>query len=102
VGGQLLGANLGGFVGGAAMVVAASIVQSRPGAPPLIVCYTPAFWLLVPGGIGVEGLTNIAQESPAAGLDDLLTMIMTMVSIALGMLLGLVLAGRRRAFELLG
>jgi uncharacterized membrane protein YjjB (DUF3815 family) len=55
---------------------------------------------LVPGAIGVEALTQIAGDSPAAGLDNLLTMIMTMVSIRLGMLSGLVLTGRKRAFEL--
>ena len=96
---QFLGGQMGGFFGGVVMVVASTLVQSRSGAPPMIVSYTPAFWLLVPGAVGFEGLAQLVNEDPAAGIDDLVTMAITMVSIALGMLFGLLLAGRRRAFE---
>ena len=99
LGSLFLGGYPGGFVGGAAMIVAARLIQDRPGAPPLIVCFTPAFWLLVPGAIGLEGLARIVQDSPASGIDDVLAMFVTMISIAIGVLVGLMISGSSRALE---
>jgi uncharacterized membrane protein YjjB (DUF3815 family) len=82
-----------------AMIVVARLIQDRPGAPPLIVCFTPAFWLLVPGAIGLEGLARIVHENPQAGIDDVLAMFVTMISIALGVLVGLMISGSSRALE---
>jgi uncharacterized membrane protein YjjP (DUF1212 family)/uncharacterized membrane protein YjjB (DUF3815 family) len=99
VGSLFLGGYPGGFVGGMAMIVVARLIQDQPGAPPLIVSFTPAFWLLVPGAIGLEGLARIVQESPSSGIDDVLAMFVTMISIALGVLVGLMISGSSRALE---
>ena len=99
LGSLFLGGYPGGFVGGALMIIAARLIQDRPGAPPLIVCFTPAFWLLVPGAIGLEGLARIVHDSPASGIDDVLAMFVTMISIALGVLVGLMVSGSSRALE---
>ncbi|HEY7467547.1 MAG TPA: threonine/serine exporter family protein [Dehalococcoidia bacterium] len=99
VGSLFLGGYPGGFVGGMVMIVVARLIQDRPGAPPLIVCFTPAFWLLVPGAIGLEGLARIVHDSPQSGIDDVLAMFVTMISIALGVLVGLMISGSSRALE---
>jgi uncharacterized membrane protein YjjB (DUF3815 family) len=99
VGSLFLGGPLDGFVGGVVMILVARMIQGHPSAPPLIVSFTPAFWFLVPGALGLEGLSNLAQERPQAGLNDVLTMVTTMISIALGVLFGLILSGSRRASE---
>jgi uncharacterized membrane protein YjjP (DUF1212 family) len=99
VGQWILGSYSGGFVGGAVMILAARMVRLYPGTPPLIVSFTPAFWLLVPGAIGLEGLSQVLQDDPQAGIDDLFAMLVTMVSIALGVLFGLLITGSDRMLE---
>jgi uncharacterized membrane protein YjjB (DUF3815 family) len=99
LGALLLGSYAGGFVGGAAMIVVSQLILRQPGAPPLIVSFTPAFWLLVPGALGLEGLTNIAQETPEEGVDDLVRMSVTMIAIALGILFGLFVSSSSRSAE---
>jgi uncharacterized membrane protein YjjB (DUF3815 family) len=99
IGSLFFGGYLGGFVGGAALIVVAKLIMVHPEAPPLIVMFTPAFWLLVPGALGLEGLAQVFQDSPQSGVDDLLAMVVTMISIALGVLLGLMLSGSSSASE---
>lgn len=91
-GGQILGAVLmgsvfSGFFGAFALTVVAYLVQSVRGAPPAVVCFLPAFWLLVPGATGLIGLTQ-----SAAGTDidasSLTGLVGSIVSIALGVLSG--------------
>jgi uncharacterized membrane protein YjjP (DUF1212 family) len=98
-GAELLGGYIGGFVGGAVMIVLAQAVRPRRGAPPLIVSFTPAFWLLVPGVLGLEGLAEIAQENPRAGVEDIVAMVGTMIAIALGVLFGLMVSGSARVSD---
>jgi uncharacterized membrane protein YjjP (DUF1212 family) len=95
----MLGSYSGGFVGGAAMIVAARMLRFYPGTPPLLVTFTPAFWLLVPGAIGLEGLSQVFQDDPQTGIDDLFGMLVTMVSIALGVLFGLLITASERILE---
>jgi uncharacterized membrane protein YjjB (DUF3815 family) len=80
------------------MIIAARAIETRsPQAPPLIVSFTPAFWILVPGSIGLEGLTDLAQNDPVNGIKELVLMLLTMASIALGVLAGLVVSGSERS-----
>jgi uncharacterized membrane protein YjjP (DUF1212 family) len=95
----IAGSYLSAALAGGVMVVVAQLVAVRPGAPPLIVSYTPAFWLLVPGALGLKSLTDLAQDAGASAISDLLLMILTMVAIALGMLVGLLLSGNRHMYE---
>jgi uncharacterized membrane protein YjjP (DUF1212 family)/uncharacterized membrane protein YjjB (DUF3815 family) len=90
-GGQLLGSLLlgnifGSFTGAVLLTVAAYMVQSLPGAPPAVVCFLPAFWLLVPGAAGLIGLTQTAAGSqlPTSGF----SVAGSVVAIALGVLAG--------------
>ena len=96
---MLLGAYPGGFFGGAVMIVVAWLVNDRHGAPPLIVSFTPAFWLLVPGAIGLERLTQIVGQTPQSGADEVIVMFVTMISIVLGVLFGLMVIGSQRLYE---
>jgi uncharacterized membrane protein YjjB (DUF3815 family) len=81
------------------MIVAARMLRFYPGTPPLLVTFTPAFWLLVPGAIGLEGLSQVFQDDPQTGIDDLFGMLVTMVSIALGVLFGLLITASERILE---
>lgn len=86
-GAVLTGTVFSGFFGALALTVVAYLVQSIPGAPPAVVCFLPAFWLLVPGATGLIGLTQ-----SAAGVDldasSLTTVAGSIVAIALGVLVG--------------
>jgi uncharacterized membrane protein YjjB (DUF3815 family) len=56
--------------------------------PPALVSFLPAFWLLVPGALSLIGLTEYVADDPAAGLQDLLNAVGSILSIALGVLCG--------------
>ncbi len=95
----VLGSYLSAVLAGAVMVCVARIVASRPAAAPLIVSYTPAFWLLVPASLGLRSLTELAQSTAPSAISDLLLMILTMIAIALGILVGLFISGKRQVYE---
>ena len=63
VGKQILDATLSGFVGAVVMVPIAHLVARAPSAPPAHVTILPAFWLLVPGAIGLIGITEIVGDN---------------------------------------
>lgn len=91
-GGQLIGtyfgsAPFGGLIGAFLLTVIAYVAQSLPGGPPAVVCFLPAFWLLVPGASGLIGL---AQSAGGAGATITIGAIGgTIVAIALGVLVGI-------------
>jgi uncharacterized membrane protein YjjP (DUF1212 family) len=87
-GARLLGGYLGGFAGAAAMTVLAFGIERAPAAPPFLVLFLPAFWLLVPGALAVVGLTELVGSDPTVALVDLGTAGFTIVAIALGVLVG--------------
>ena len=91
-GGQVAGAAVtngvySGFLGAAALTLCAYLVQTVRGAPPAVVCFLPAFWLLVPGATGLIGLTQSASGAAVASA-SLTTIAGSIVSIALGVLVG--------------
>ena len=57
--------GLSGFVGGLVVAPLATVIQRFPSAPPALVSFLPAFWLLVPGALGLIGFTQLAATSPA-------------------------------------
>ena len=89
VGGLLFGASLSAFVGAAVMTPVAVFVATRPTGPPTMVTFLPAFWLLVPGAIALVGVTQVMSEARFDGLSSILGAGVTIVSIALGVVLGL-------------
>jgi uncharacterized membrane protein YjjP (DUF1212 family) len=88
VGNSLLNGSFGGFVGAATMTVAAFWLDRLPAAPPFQVLFLPAFWLLVPGVLAVVGLADLVGNPASVALVDLGQVAVTIVSIALGVLVG--------------
>jgi uncharacterized membrane protein YjjB (DUF3815 family) len=52
------------------------------------VSFLPAFWLLVPGALGLVGVTEYLGQDPLAGVQDFLGAVGSMVAIGLGVLCG--------------
>lgn len=92
LGGFLLGNSLSGFVGALLMTPVAVVVSRLPWGPSPLVSFLPAFWLLVPGALGLVGLTQVLGRGAAVGAETLLAVAAAMIGIAFGVLLGLALA----------
>ena len=91
LGGHVFGGFLSGFTGAVAMTPVAYWIQRRRGAPPALVTFLPAFWLLVPGSLGLIGLTQLVAENGQAGLQTVGDMIYAIVAVALGVMVGVAL-----------
>jgi uncharacterized membrane protein YjjP (DUF1212 family) len=90
---QLFGGYVSTFVGALVLTVIAAAVAHLPHAMPRDASFLPGFWLLVPGALGLIGLTTFAGDA-AAGTDDLIATIVTIFAIAVGVLCGtLILEG---------
>ena len=50
--------------------------------------FLPAFWLLVPGAVGLIGMAEFVGTDREAGLDHFVHMIDTFIAIGLGVLVG--------------
>jgi uncharacterized membrane protein YjjP (DUF1212 family) len=87
-GGALFGGALSGFFGAAAMTPVVLWIDDRPYGAPSLVTFLPAFWLLVPGAIGLIGVTEIVGGDHTIGAEDLATALTSIASIALGVLIG--------------
>lgn len=86
--GAVLGSLGGSFMAGVVVLPVAYAVQERKSGPPVPVTFLPAFWLLVPGALGLRGVTEIVAEGQAAGLGDFVNALLTVVAIAVGVLVG--------------
>jgi uncharacterized membrane protein YjjP (DUF1212 family) len=91
--GQLLGeriidATLSGFIGAAIMVPVAHAVAHIRTAPPAHVMFLPAFWMLVPGTLGLIGITELVGKDPEHGFANLIAALAAIPAIALGVLFG--------------
>jgi len=89
VGGLVFGAPLSGLVGAMLMTPVAVFVATQPTGPPALVNFLPAFWLLVPGAIGLVGVTGILSQTEVASTASLGTTVVAIVSVAVGVVLGL-------------
>ena len=89
VGGLLFGSSLSAFVGAAVMTPVAVFVATQRTGPPTLVTFLPAFWLLVPGAIALVGVTQVMSEARVDGVSAILGAGVTIISIALGVVLGL-------------
>jgi uncharacterized membrane protein YjjP (DUF1212 family) len=88
LGGKYFGGYLSGFVGAVAMTPVAFWIQRRRGAPPALVTFLPGFWLLVPGSLGLIGMTQLVAEDRQAGLQTVGDMVFAIVAVALGVMVG--------------
>ena len=50
--------------------------------------FLPAFWLLVPGTIGLIGITEIVGDNHEAGTENLANALAAIPAVALGILVG--------------
>ena len=70
------------------MTPVAYAVERHPSGPPALVSFLPAFWLLVPGALGLIGVTESLAADTAAGIQDFIASLGSIIAIALGVLCG--------------
>ena len=88
LGDVLLGGYVSAFVGAAAMTPVAYLVARRPTAMPARASFLPGFWLLVPGALGLIGITQYAGDVTAIGSDQLVATVASIFAVATGVLAG--------------
>lgn len=84
----VLGSYASGFCGGLVLALTALAVSRLAVAPPAITMILPGFWLLVPGSMGLIGVTELFGAEGDAALPATL---ISMVSVAFGLQAGLVI-----------
>lgn len=82
----LAGLVLGALAGATVAGLAAAVVHRLSGRPLRLVVFLPAFWLLVPGSLGLLSTTEIATGH--GGLDAVTVAIGSVVAVAAGTLIG--------------
>ncbi len=98
LGALALGAGLSGFVGAVVVAPFTRFASHFRTSPPASVMSLACFWLLVPGALGFIGLSGVTQGG-AGSLQTLATAGISVLSIALGAIVGISLsrdAGRLR------
>ena len=93
IGDIFFGGVLSAMIGALAMTPVAYLVSRQHSGPAAFASFLPAFWMLVPGSLGLVGVASIL-DGDSAGLNTLVTTASTMVSITLGILGGSVLGTR--------
>ena len=93
LGGVLLGAVVSSFVGALVMTPVAMLAATRRDGPPFLVTFLPGFWVLVPGALGLVGVTSALGHSTEQAITTIVTTGVSMVAISLGVLAGLALGG---------
>jgi uncharacterized membrane protein YjjP (DUF1212 family) len=91
VGNTIFGGQMSAFVGALVMTPVAFWVSLLPSAMPPRASFLPGFWLLVPGALGLIGLTQVAGETGDAGTQDLVNTVVSIFAIAVGVLSGTLL-----------
>ena len=91
VGSAFFGGYVGGFIGALAMTPTARLVERTRFGPPALVSFLPGFWLLVPGALGLIGVTEYIASGPELGVQDFLGTVGAMIAIAIGVLCGYLL-----------
>ena len=86
--GQHLGAPaLGSFLGATAASLGASTAELVHRRLPRLVVFLPSFWLLVPGSLGLIGVSEVAilsGEGPTVGFE----VVAVILAVAMGLLVG--------------
>lgn len=85
--GTVLRSEVSGFFGMLVATPLGYLIQMRFRGPPAMVTFLPAFWLVVPGSLGLNSVTRMLADQ-AAGLESMVTVLFAITSIALGTLVG--------------
>jgi uncharacterized membrane protein YjjB (DUF3815 family) len=91
LGNVAFGGLASGLVGATVMTLAAFVVSRVPSAMPPHASFLPGFWLLVPGAMGLIGLTRYVGGGGSVGTADLLATVGAIFGVALGVLTGTLL-----------
>jgi uncharacterized membrane protein YjjP (DUF1212 family) len=100
--GQQVGARatsdvMGGFFGGLLVTPVAAWVATRRSGPPALATFLPAFWLLVPGAVGLIGVAEFVGSDREAGLNHFINAGITFIAIGIGVLVGNAIVLRLRS-----
>ena len=85
LGNAVFGGYVSALVGATVMTVVAVLVSRFPAAMPAHASFLPGFWLLVPGALGLIGLTELAG---GGGGQDVVATVGSIFAVALGVLCG--------------
>ena len=94
LGGVFFGGVLSAFFGALAMTPVAVLASRQRSGPPMLVSFLPGFWLLVPGALGLVGVTKVLGGERIGGLEVIVTTGATMIGVAFGVLLGTAIGTR--------
>ena len=102
LGDALFGAYSSGFVGAVVMTFVAYQLARLQSTMPVYAMFLPGFWLLVPGSLGLIGLTTFLAFPDSASGTDVFAVIGAIAAVALGVLCGVelhrwLLGAERRA-----
>ncbi len=88
-GNALFGGYSSGFVGAVVMTLVAYLLARLPSTMPVYAMFLPGFWLLVPGSLGLVGLTTTLATPGSVSSEETLSAVAgSIVSVALGVLVG--------------
>ncbi len=85
--GQQVSAPLGSFLGALAASLGAYLVEAIKPSLPRLVVFLPAFWLLVPGSLGLLSTTELAV-APSPSIASAVQAAAVISALALGLLVG--------------
>ncbi|OQR60988.1 hypothetical protein B6E66_27390 [Streptomyces maremycinicus] len=92
---KAIGETGGTFVAAVVLGAAATVLSRRPDRPPGLILMLPGFFTLTVGSLGMRGLTTLSGGHVIAGFTDLLKLVTIVTAIAVGLVTGAALAGRR-------
>lgn len=93
---QIIGADLGAFVGGFCIGIAANL-YARFTKHPALTITMPGLILLVPGSIGFKGLSFLVEKNTLAGIDTTFEMFLVAIALVSGLLLANILVIPKRS-----
>ena len=78
-----------GFVGAVVMTLVAYLLARLPSTMPVYAMFLPGFWLLVPGSLGLVGLTtSLASPDSVSSEETVFAVVGAIAAVALGVLGG--------------
>ncbi|HPS90422.1 MAG TPA: threonine/serine exporter family protein, partial [Methanosarcina vacuolata] len=91
-GNYLLGGLFGAFTGSIIMTMLGTFLERSKLRTPYYVSIIPAFWVLVPGALGLISLAALVGQNYSSSIASLIQVALTFVAISTGLLIGAVIA----------